>query len=70
MKTCGSVCHLLPVGFLLGLFFDLEDGGDMFIRKVPSYVKSNRYNINSQAAKLLNDKVHELFYTEFLGTNK
>jgi hypothetical protein len=26
-----SACHLL-LGFLLGLFFDPEDGGDMFLR--------------------------------------
>jgi hypothetical protein len=27
-------CHLLYVGFLLGLFFDHENGGDMFHRNV------------------------------------
>jgi hypothetical protein len=26
--------HLLDVGFLLGLFFDPEDGGDIFLRNV------------------------------------
>jgi hypothetical protein len=26
--------HLLHVGFLLGLFFDPEDGGDMFLQNV------------------------------------
>jgi hypothetical protein len=27
-------CHLLSAGFLLGLFFDLEDGGNMFLRNI------------------------------------
>jgi hypothetical protein len=27
-------CYLLHAGFLLGLFFDPEDGGDMFLRNV------------------------------------
>jgi hypothetical protein len=26
-----SACRLLHAGFLLGLFFDPEDGGDMFL---------------------------------------
>jgi hypothetical protein len=29
-----SFCYLLHVGFLLGLFFEPEDGGDMFLRNV------------------------------------
>jgi hypothetical protein len=29
-----SASYLLHAGFLLGLFFDLEDGGDIFLRKV------------------------------------
>jgi hypothetical protein len=29
-----SVCYMLHAGFLLGLFFDPEDGSDMFLRKV------------------------------------
>jgi hypothetical protein len=29
-----SVCYLLHVGFLLGLFFDPEDGGNMFLRNI------------------------------------
>jgi hypothetical protein len=33
-NTSGSLCYLLHVGFLLGLFFDPEDGGDMFLRNV------------------------------------
>jgi hypothetical protein len=27
-------CYLLHAGFLFGLFFDPEDGGDMFFRNV------------------------------------
>jgi hypothetical protein len=27
-------CYLLQAGFLLGLFFDREDGGDMFLQNV------------------------------------
>jgi hypothetical protein len=26
-----ATCYLLHAGFLLGLFIDLEDGGDMFL---------------------------------------
>jgi hypothetical protein len=29
-----SACYLLPAGFLLGKFFDPEDGGGMFFRSV------------------------------------
>jgi hypothetical protein len=29
-----SACHLLHAGFLLGLFFEPEDGGDMFLQNV------------------------------------
>jgi hypothetical protein len=31
VKADGKLCS---VGFLLGLFFDPEDGGDMFFRNV------------------------------------
>jgi hypothetical protein len=30
------VCYLLYLGFLLGLFFDPEDGGDIFFRNIGS----------------------------------
>jgi hypothetical protein len=30
----GSACYLLHAGFLLDLFFDPKDGGDMFLRNV------------------------------------
>jgi hypothetical protein len=36
MKKAASVCacYLIYDGLLLELFFELEDGGDMFFRKV------------------------------------
>jgi hypothetical protein len=30
----GSACYLLHAGFLLGFFFDPEDGDDMFLRNI------------------------------------
>jgi hypothetical protein len=33
-KEKSYVCNLLHVGFLLGLFFEPEDGGDMFLQNV------------------------------------
>jgi hypothetical protein len=45
--------YLLHAGFLLGLFFDLEDGGDMFFRRVGCLSKdytslySRRWNPSS-----------------------
>jgi hypothetical protein len=30
----GSVCYLLHAGFLLGLFFDREDGDEIFLRNI------------------------------------
>jgi hypothetical protein len=30
-KLFPAACFLLHAGFLLGLFFDPEDGGDMFL---------------------------------------
>jgi hypothetical protein len=29
-----TACHLLHAGFLLALFFDPEDGGDMFLQNI------------------------------------
>jgi hypothetical protein len=34
----GSACHLLLAGFLLGLLFDLKDGGDMFLQSVSLFL--------------------------------
>jgi hypothetical protein len=33
LSSCSS-CYLLHAGFLLRLFFDPEDGGDIFLRNV------------------------------------
>jgi hypothetical protein len=30
----GSACYLIHAGFLLGLFFDPENGSDIFLRNV------------------------------------
>jgi hypothetical protein len=30
----GITCYLLHAGFLLGLLFGLEDGGDMFLQNI------------------------------------
>jgi hypothetical protein len=30
----GSACYLLHAGFLVGLFFNPEDGGDMFLQYI------------------------------------
>jgi hypothetical protein len=34
MEEQKSACYLLHDGFLLGLFFNPEDGGDMFLQNV------------------------------------
>jgi hypothetical protein len=41
----GASCYLLPAGFLLGLFFDLEDGGDMFLQNVGYFQRTTRHYI-------------------------
>jgi hypothetical protein len=33
-RRFGSACRLFRAGFLLGLFFDPEDGGDIFFLNV------------------------------------
>jgi hypothetical protein len=33
-EQTSSTCYLLHAGFLLGLFFDPKDGGNMFLRNV------------------------------------
>jgi hypothetical protein len=33
-QALSSAFYLLRAGFVLGLFFDLEDGGDMFLQNV------------------------------------
>jgi hypothetical protein len=35
--TCRSTWYLLHAGFLLGLFVDPEDGGDMFLGEVDRF---------------------------------
>jgi hypothetical protein len=34
ISVSSAACYLLHAGFLLGLFFEPEDGGDIFLRKV------------------------------------
>jgi hypothetical protein len=33
-SVCNKACHLLHAGVLLGLFLDVEHGGDIFLRNV------------------------------------
>jgi hypothetical protein len=33
-KPARSACYLLNIGLFLGLFFHLEDGGDMLLRNI------------------------------------
>jgi hypothetical protein len=49
LSASGLVC-LLPAAFLLGLFFDLEDEGDVFLRNVCWL--STDYTTISQTIKL------------------
>jgi hypothetical protein len=34
IKFCLNACSLLPAAFLLGLLFNPEDGGDVFLKNV------------------------------------
>jgi hypothetical protein len=40
--SVGSACYQLHAGFLLGLFLDLEDGGDIFFRNVCYFQRTTR----------------------------
>jgi hypothetical protein len=45
-ETCGKRLTPASVGFMSGLFFDTEDGGDMFLRNVvisPNYTAIQPY---------------------------
>jgi hypothetical protein len=39
----GSTCYLFHAGFLLGFFFDFENGGDVFLRKVGCFSVKHLY---------------------------
>jgi hypothetical protein len=43
-----SACSLLLVGFLLGLFFEPADGGDMFLRIVGIFSEYTALNIGER----------------------
>jgi hypothetical protein len=67
-----SVCYLLRAGFLFGLFFDPEDGGDMSLLNVgrlskdgtalyPEYRKSNQLMRRFGRKKLMYKEVKAKF---------
>jgi hypothetical protein len=45
VSTISSACYLLPAGFLLGLFFDPEDGSDMFLKTQADFGQTTWYYI-------------------------
>jgi hypothetical protein len=40
VKQVGSACCPFHAGFLFGLFFDSEDGGDIFLRNIVDYQRT------------------------------
>jgi hypothetical protein len=53
----GSDCLLLIAGFLLDLFFGLEDGGEMFLRNVGGLYQT--HGVRTQISQLLAAKFCE-----------
>jgi hypothetical protein len=50
-------CYLLHSAFLLGLFFDPEDGGNMFIQNVGSL--STDYSVISKKMEIFKVKIFQ-----------
>jgi hypothetical protein len=49
-----------PISFLLGLFFNLEDGGDMFLRNVVDFQRTTRRYISEDTRTLHNHRCDNL----------
>jgi hypothetical protein len=50
-KQTGCACYMLHYGFLPGLLFEPEDGGDMFVRNV-TWLYSGLRGVKSQTIEL------------------